>query len=497
MSSDTLRLRDLNDQHVVVWGFGEEGQAAVRLLHRHAHPKSIAVVVDGAIPAIPESMNAAMESASMHSTNDSATASVVRRAQSIVKSPGVSPYNGSFAESQHSALVTGGTALWFAETGGQHTIGVTGSKGKSTTTSLVAHLLASVGRDVVLAGNVGRALLDVLDEALSDEHDPKLPTYALPDVLDEALSNESNLKSPTYALELSSFQCSELRHSPEVGVLTSLFPEHLDWHGSVDRYYADKVNLFAHRPDVSVAANTDNPTVAARAGSIPGAIGYGSDGANGYFVDETQSGPRIRTNGGDSVFDLGAVRLPGRHNAINIAGALTALRVYGIDMYTEHDALQEAINSFHPLEHRLQPVGEVRGRLVIDDSLSTAPQAAVAALASFEHRAVAIIVGGHDRGLDYQPLADALANRSAPTWVCGVPLSGERIIPLIDQCVRAANNTHVIVKDFDDFDDAVHYANATVPDGGVILLSPAAPSFGRFLNYRDRGLHFRSLLGIA
>jgi UDP-N-acetylmuramoyl-L-alanine---L-glutamate ligase len=509
--SEPLRVRDLAGQRVVIWGFGTEGRAAARLLRRHVAPASLQVVVDGDIPT-----GLAGDLADLPILNGAAADHAIGRAQVIVKSPGVSPYHGRLAELGAHSIITGGTALWFAETGGARAIGVTGSKGKSTTTSLIAHLLSALNIPNVLAGNVGRALLDVLDEQLTNA---------------ASHTGGSSGDELTYALELSSFQSAEVRNSPEIGVLTALFPEHLDWHGSVERYYADKANLFAHpttdhtdrldhtdRTDhrgridrigrmdgiggagargarTVVAANGDNPTVAGLDWSAMASGAevrpYGVEGAIAV-VAET-----LRDADGSILMDLADVQLPGRHNAINLAGALTALRAYGVDLRAAQPTLQAAAASFVPLAHRLQPVGSVGGRLVIDDSLSTAPQAAVAALAAFADRPVGIIVGGHDRGLDYEPLAVALAQRTTPTWVCGVPLSGERIVPLLQRAVRDAGNTAVVVQAFENFDDAVYHAAAVVPEGGVILLSPAAPSFGTFVDYRDRGMHFRSLLGIA
>lgn len=465
-----LRVRDLSGRRVVVWGYGAEGRAAVNLLQRHCQPTSINVVVDteAAVP-----VDAPVAVLHGHEADR-----VVEAAEVIVKSPGVSPHVGRLANAKTYAVVTGGTALWFAETQGNGTIAVTGSKGKSTTTSLIAHLLTAVGVPVTLAGNVGRALLDVLEEELSD------PSKAL----DET-------RPHTYALELSSFQTAEVHHSPAVGVLTALFPEHLDWHGSVQRYYADKCNLFAHRPGSALVANFDNANVKNQcAGSLVGSplvTPYGTtEGLHVY-------GASIVDADGSMIFDVSSMALVGRHNAVNVCGALSALRCFGIDIESNRTELQLALDSFVPLEHRLQPVGFHRERLVIDDSLSTAPQAAVAALAAFADRPVGIIVGGHDRGLDYAPLAEAVALRTVPTWVLGVPMSGERIIPLIEEALRKAHNTAVVVETFDDFDAAVHRCADVVPAGGVLLLSPAAPSFGRFTNYRDRGMHFRTLLGLA
>jgi UDP-N-acetylmuramoyl-L-alanine---L-glutamate ligase len=513
--SESLRVRDLAGQRVVVWGFGTEGRAAARLLRRHVAPASLQVVVDGNVPAeLPEDL------ADLAVLNGADADRAIARAQVIVKSPGVSPYHGRLSELGGHAAITGGTALWFAETGGSGAIGVTGSKGKSTTTSLIAHLLSALSIPNVLAGNVGRALLDVLDEQLTRDTPQKGSgrTYGN-DGKDRKDRNDRNdrndhhddreglapaevAKDLTYALELSSFQSAEVRNSPEVGVLTALFPEHLDWHGSVDRYYADKANLFSYPARTrsgalartTVAANHDNPTVGDMA--WPTVAPHATVTPYGSAGGITVVGRTLLDGDGTVLIDLTDAQLPGRHNAINLAGALTALRAYGIDLRANQAALQHAAVNFVPLAHRLQPVGSLGGRLVIDDSLSTAPQAAVAALAAFDDRPVGIIVGGHDRGLDYEPLADALAQRTTPTWVCGVPLSGERIVPLIQRALSTAGNTAVTVQAFDDFDDAVHHAASVVPEGGIILLSPAAPSFGRFTDYRDRGMHFRALLGI-
>jgi UDP-N-acetylmuramoyl-L-alanine---L-glutamate ligase len=458
-----VKLAGLSEKRVLVWGLGKEGQAALKLLERHAQPRSVVVATDEATTAAE-----AAPGVPWKQIGDVNFAAI----DVVLKSPGVSPQHPVMLAEvlPRGIAVTGGTALWFAESGGDRTIAVTGSKGKSTTSSLIAHFLNGIGIDARLAGNVGRALLDVLVDQL--EGVEQIPDW--------------------YVLELSSYQTAELNHSPKIGVLTALFPEHLDWHGSVEQYYDDKCNLFAHRADVRVAANADNESVAARLLRIPNVTSYGSSGI--HVV-----GTRIIDGDGALLLDLADSMLVGRHNAVNVCGALTALRLAGIDLSVNTEALADALRSFHPLAHRLEPVGEHQGRLVVDDSLSTAPQAAVAALASFGDRPVGIIVGGHDRGLDYQPLADAIAARTTPTWVCGVPLSGERIVPLIEATMTAYGTDHAVVRvrAFDDFDAAVLHAADVVPVGGVLLLSPAAPSFGRFRNYAERGQHFRKLLGLS
>lgn len=447
-----MRLRDLAGRRVVIWGWGNEGRAARRVLEHHARPSSIVVVDDQDRASDDEVLRGAEAQAA------------VAAAEVIVKSPGVPPR----ALARLAKPVTGGTQLWFAETGGEHTIGVTGSKGKSTTTTLIAHLLEAVGESVVLAGNVGRALLDVLDTDLAS-------------VGAKAPADRWN------ALELSSFQCAEVEYSPQIAVLTALFPEHLDWHGSIDRYYADKINLFQHRSDIVTIVNADNPNVAARLAArsdeLVNVITYGT------VAGLHPEGPHIRDAAGTPIASLARCALIGHHNAVNACGALTVLRAVGVDLADPR--VQAGIDSFQPLDYRLQPIGELDGRTVVDDGLSTAPDAAIAALAAYADRPVSILVGGHDRGLDYRELAAAIAARVQPTLVLGVPDSGARIVSLIEP------SPIIHAESFADFDDAVAFAVRETPSGAVILLSPAAPSFGRFADYKARSDHFRELIGLA
>ncbi len=463
-ATPAVRLDDLRGRRVVVWGAGREGGAAVSVLTRHAPPAELTVIVDGE-PSI---------GSTAVSSDSPEGFAVLARAEVIVKSPGVSPYVGRFAEASVGRIVTGGTALWLAETGGRRVVGITGSKGKSTTSSLLHHLLTALGENAELAGNIGRAPIEVLGERRDQEASGAVRSV------------------DRYVFELSSFQSAEVSVSPEDGVLTALFPEHLNWHGTTERYYADKVNLFAD-PTCRVAANMANADVAAAVRAHPSLRAFGVDGA----VRAIER--RVVDVDGGVLADLSSTRLLGSHNASNVAGALTALRSMGHDIATRADDIQVALSTFVPLAHRLQPVGMLDGRLVVDDSLSTAPQAAVAALEAYGDRPVAIIVGGFDRGLDYAPLARACAERRQPTWVLGVPQSGERLVPLIDAAVAAEKAAHVHVELFDGadgFDHAVQRAEHVTPEGGVILLSPGAPSFGRFADYRERGLHFRLLLGM-
>ena len=316
-----VRLDDLRNRRVVVCGAGKEGHAAVAVLLRHALPSELTVIVDGE-PG---------PGTSARSTDSPEGRAALARAEVIVKSPGVSPYLGRFAEAVAGKVVTGGTALWMAETGGRRMVGITGSKGKSTTSSLVHHLLGALGETVVLAGNIGRAPIEVLGERRD-------AASVAGDSVDR------------YVFELSSFQCAEVGASPEHGVLTALFPEHLNWHGTRERYYADKMNLFAG-PACRLAANMANADVAREAGPHRSLDAFGVDGtirSRGTEVVDTDGGPLV---------SLGSSGLVGSHNASNVAGALTALRAMGHDISLRTYDLQAALDSFEPLAHRLQMVG--------------------------------------------------------------------------------------------------------------------------------------------
>lgn len=475
-----MLLSDLSGKHVVLWGAGVEGRAAAKMISAHVKAASVTFIVD----SITGDGYSMVDGIPMFSVDSTSGRAVLETAEVIVKSPGVSRYHGrilSACAARPELVVTGGSAIWFAEAALaasrplDRTIAVTGSKGKSTTASLIAHLLSELMDDVVLAGNVGRAPLDVLAAGL--EVGTPFPPHRW------------------HVFELSSFQTAELAHSPYIGVLTSLFPEHLDWHESVDRYYADKLNLFAHQSRFAVV-NADNATVAeaVRNGEIV------SGQIVEFGVRETirldADGNIIDGASGVKLVPSDAIPLTGRHNAMNVCGALTALKCAGFDPVEHRGNIISALSIFRPLANRLEPIGDLRGRLVIDDGLSTAPQAAIAALAAFPDRSLGIIIGGHDRGLDYDALAEALSGRILPTWVATVPESGPRIGQLISAACQAAGNTNVAVEEFDEFDDSVTFLERIVPRGGVILLSPAAPSFGRFRDYKERSAHFRRLLGL-
>jgi UDP-N-acetylmuramoylalanine--D-glutamate ligase len=432
-----VRLADLRGRSVAVWGTGREGRAAVLAIARHEPSSLVAVDDSGNFLSLP--WEPPLSDLAPLRTGNAAFESLLG-VDVVVRSPGVAQTHPWVVELRARGVsITSGTALWMAEHAGR-TVGVTGSKGKSTTSSLISHLLTAAGRPNVYGGNIGVAVLD-------------LP------------------ESDQYVLELSSYQCSDLTDSPRVAVVTSLFPEHLDAHGGEREYYRDKLNLIAHGPETVVVNGLDE-RLAAETGTIK-AIRAGLPGS--YHV---RDGAFYRK--GERLFDRSALPLVGKHNERNLCVALAVLESLGVDPGGFDVAA--AVGSFSALPHRLAEIEDPSGLTFVDDTLATSPYASMHAIDAYEGRPLTVIVGGADRGLDYTPLRDHLAAREIT--VIGVPDSGPRIIEALKGL--PAVRTELA----EDLVAAVRLAREVTPSGGAVLLSPAAPSYGRFRNFEHRSEAF-------
>ncbi|MEO9080233.1 MAG: UDP-N-acetylmuramoyl-L-alanine--D-glutamate ligase, partial [Rhodanobacter sp.] len=365
----------------------------------------------------------------------------------VVKSPGISAYKPALlAAAAQGAQFISGTALWFGENPEARVIAVTGTKGKSTTSALIAHLARSLGVCTALAGNIGVPLLEFLGQS-----------------------------AELWVIELSSFQTGEAGPL-ELGVITSLYEEHLDWHGSRERYVADKLKL----ADVSrqLLVNALQPNLLERTKSHPQRLQFGQPEA--WHV-----AGGVICRGTQAVFPIAQLAAPGLHNALNACAALSALEAIDMDAL----AAAPALASFRPLPHRLQPLGEHDGWHWVNDSISTTPLATLAALESLHGRSVTVLVGGHDRGLDWTPFVEAMLETPAHTIIC-MGSNGGRIAEALHSAGVQCRVTLV-----DSLVAAVAEAKMCTPPAGVILLSPGAPSFDQFKDYAERGRQFCALAG--
>jgi UDP-N-acetylmuramoylalanine--D-glutamate ligase len=374
----------------------------------------------------------------------------------VVRSPGVSVYRRELrAVREAGTPVTTATALWLAERGGERVIGVTGTKGKSTTAALACHLARAAGRTAELAGNIGVPALDLLDREPAD----------------------------VTVLELSSYHTADLETGPEVALVTNLFREHTDWHGSEQAYRTDKLRLLG-LPGVRVAVLNGRDEGLGEAGLACAGVDV-HVATSRYGVpdgwDVLAGGIALR---GEPRAAGAELPLRGEHNALNLCGALTALEALGVAPPAQ---LPAALTSFKALAHRLEPVAEHDGVVWVDDSISTTPESTLAALASFPGREIVLIGGGQDRGQDYAGLARALAATGAS--VIGVPTTGPRLIA----AALAAGVPSGRAIEAGDLREAVERAHTLARPGAVALLSPAAPSYDHYRDFQERGEHFTAL----
>lgn len=442
-----LRIADLGGMRVALWGFGREGRATLEALRALPRPPREVVIVTDRPPPPGSTAPPGAEWVAGDPGLDRLLAAEV-----VVRSPGISRYREDAVRVAAATTVTTGTGLWFAEHSDDRVVAVTGSKGKSTTSSLVAHLARAAGETVVLAGNIGVPLLARL-------HPDPAPGL--------------------WVVELSSHQTADLTLSPRVGVLTNLYREHLDWHGTMGRYIADKLSLFAHRSDGVAVLNREDPGTREWTQRLPGRRAWFSDPA-GYHTDGGTIWWRR-----ERLVSAARLRLRGRHNLVNACAALCAAEEAGLDARS-HAA---ALCAFHPLPHRLEHVGDAGGVSYVNDSISTIAESAVAALDAMGGREIVLIAGGFDRGQDHAPLVHRLAGCTDVAAVVAVPPSGERLAAQL----RAIPGTPPVV-DAADLDDAVGLARDRARPGGVVLLSPAAPSYGPFHDFEERGDAFRALV---
>jgi len=416
---------------VGVFGVGVEGRANVRrLLALGAEP----VLVDDDPPSHP------VEGLAVAGTAAGGL-DELRRCEVVVKTPGLSRYRSDVASLVEAGVaVVGGLGLWMAEAPRERVVCVTGTKGKSTTTAVCGHLLTGLGYRAVVGGNIGLP-----------PWDPDTPSDA-----------------DYYVVETSSFQATDLPCSPPVVAVTSLAPDHLDWHGDAETYFTDKLSA-CHQPGADLTvADGENELLAARAGQLGPRVRWvvvGDPELDGAWVDE-----------------LG---LLGRHNRRNALVARACLVGLGIPEAADDAALAEAARGFVGLGSRLQRIGSVDGVDFYDDSLATNVLPTVAALEALPGRRTALLVGGFDRGVDYGPLAEALAERREATLVLTLPANGPRIHEAL-----TAGAPGVEVRDRPGLDEAVADGFTWAGPGGVVLLSPAAASFGGYRDYAARAEAF-------
>jgi UDP-N-acetylmuramoylalanine--D-glutamate ligase len=440
MPAPKLAWSDLAGARVGIWGLGREGHASLRKL-----------ATLGAEPVLVDDRPSGPVDGRPVLVTDDGGLAALAACDAVVKTPGMSRYRPEIARLTAAGVpVAGGLGLWLAEADLRRVLVVTGTKGKSTTSSIAGHLMRGLGYRVMVGGNIG-----------APPYDP-----------------DAGAGYDYWVIEVSSYQATDLPCSPPVVAVTSLHPDHLDWHGGVEQYYRDKLSACSQPGAELTVANGDSDLLRAHAALL---------------------GPRIEwvSEHDDPAADwMAPLGLPGRHNRRNALIARRCLVALGLiegglpgagGDSADDGRLRAAAAGYQPLPSRLTPVGTVAGVSFVDDSLSTNVLPTLAALDAFPDRRIALIVGGHDRGIDYALLAAGVLARDAPTYALTLPDSGPRIRAQFEAAAVPAASGFAGVTDCPDLDAAVAAGFRWAQPDGIVLLSPAAPSFGVFKDYRDRG----------
>ena len=452
-----MLISQLEGQRVALWGWGREGRAAYKAIRAALPHQPLSLFCS--LAEVPQAQALGDDLLQVHT--DASGAALATFAV-VIKSPGISPYKSeALAAKAAGTQFIGGSSLWFAAHANadgvlENTVCVTGTKGKSTTTALLAHLLRAGGHRTGLAGNIGLPLLEVLDPQPA-------PAY--------------------WAVELSSYQTGELAVAgvrPAVAIVLNLFPEHLDWHGSEQRYIDDKLSLVTDGHPRIAVLNAADPHL--RALDLPHSQVVWFNQPDGWHMVGS-----VVHRGGQAVFDTANSPLPGAHNRGNLCAVLAAIEAMGLDAL----ALAPAVQDFRPLPNRLQWLGQCDGVGYVNDSISTTPHASLAALDCFAGQRIALLVGGHDRGLDWHEFA-AQMQVKAPLAIITMGANGPRIHALLQPLAGGQFELQAA----QDLEQAMAMARQALgAQGGVVLLSPGAPSFGAYADYVARGRDFARLAG--
>ncbi len=409
-----LILSRLRGKRILILGFGREGKSTLSFLRKYL-PEAVVAVAD----------KKPMEGVT-HSGEDYLQA--VYGYDVVIKTPGISlkDFDAKGVE------ITSQTDLFLSQFHSQ-TIGISGTKGKSTTTSLIYHLLKESGRDAILTGNIGIPCFDIMEQIRGDS----IVVY-----------------------ELSAHQLEYVHNSPKVGVLLNVFEEHLDHFGTFGRYKHAKFNLLRYMGEDDFAVVHDSLMMET--------LGLGVNNVTFSRMD----------------FDIDEDALPilGPHNLLNAKAALCACAAHGIDV----DELMPHLYTFKPLEHRLELVGVFGGVTFVNDSISTIPQAAIAACQTLG-RVDFLLLGGFDRDIDYTPLVEYMKEYPVSHMLFTGKAGGRMLLMMKDRGVAS----HLEL--YHDMEEAFAYMEAHAKEGDVCLLSPAASSYDQYKNFEERGAKFKRL----
>lgn len=409
ISADAEKVvRSFDDKKILIWGYGREGKSTEQFLKDFCNPASVDIL-EGKREEIDEN-----------------------KYDLIIKSPGI-------IMEEDNPKYTSQTEI-FLKAYRDNVIGITGTKGKSTTSSMLAHVLEECSkRKVILLGNIGEPCLNYFGEIEKDT---------------------------IVVFEMSCHQLAHTKISPHIAVLLNLYEEHLDYYGTVEKYHAAKINILKYQTEKDHAYVSDQ-------------VCEQTDNQVPFFTTEASKHIVYRMNTPE--YEL---KVLGAHNRVNASFVeAVASEQFGID----RSAIRESMKTFGGLSHRLENIGTYDGIDFYDDSISTIPSATISALEAVKN-AYSVIIGGLDRGIDYSILIDYVGEHPDYCYIFAYE-SGKRIYDCVMEKFSDRNCTDWCFF-VEDLEAAVKFAKEKTPRGKACIMSPAAASYGYFKNFEHRGAAF-------
>lgn len=427
-----MKITDLNGKKICFIGYAREGQAMQKALEQYA-PNAKLTFADANEHA--EVVGADAQLGPHYLDN-------LDRFDVVIRSMGI-PDKPEFTALGNK--VTNSTVIFFDSIAdsGVRTIGVTGTKGKSTTTNLIYHALKATDNPVFLMGNIGVPMISFLHEAKP---------------------------GTTFVIELSSYMLEHLRRSPQIAVVTSFFPEHLDRHGSIEKYWGAKKNIASHQTPAD-------------------AVFYCADYPECQEIAESSAGIKIPFTATDFPLPVAETKLKGEHNRSNLAAAFKVAEYCGVG----RELAVETLKNTEGLPYRLHSLGIKDDIEWIEDSLATAPEATAFALDALGDTVDTLITGGMDRGgYDFTALGKKIAHSSVRNVVL-FPDTGLQIKAAIEAASPAEPKNYLQTS---DMQEAVNFAREATKKGTVCLLSNASPSYNLFKDYEAKAAAFTEAIGL-